>query len=183
MLLLSDDETGVYIDGSKRYSFVTNYLNQSFAAGTDTYTLSSDGSKYNRVPAAPEEGEDPVPDTKVSAFRPYFTSAVIQSGGARPVTRSIIFSNEDSQLKGVDDSRDLNGQEPGTLYISSKKHMIVVESALKRSIDVRIVNPAGITVSTFTVDPGETVETRIVNSGVYIVQSADGRYTKKLAVK
>ena len=36
---------------------------------------------------------------------------------------------------------------------------------------------------TFTIKPGEVVETRVNNAGVYIVQSTDGEYTKKLAVK
>ena len=49
--------------------------------------------------------------------------------------------------------------------------------------DVRIVNPAGITMKTFTIKPGEVVETFMINAGVYIVQSTDARYTKKLAVK
>ncbi len=181
---VSDGETGVSYDGaSKKYSFVTNYLNQSFSAGTDTYTLYADGSKYERVPAAPEAGQDPVPDTKVSAFRPYFTSAVKTSGGARPVTRSIVFSNEETELKGVVERGNPGDEETGSLDIYAKKHKIIVESALTRDIDIRIVNAAGLTVSTFNLEPGETVETRIVNAGVYIVQSADGRYTKKLAVR
>jgi hypothetical protein len=179
---VSDDETGVYIDGSKRYSFVTNYLNQSFSAGTNTYALSSDGSKYDRVPAAPEEGEDPVPDTKVSAFRPYFTSDVIPSGDARPVTRSIIFSNEDSQLRGVNDD-DPNGEGDGSLGIYAKKHKIVVQSALRATTEMRITNMAGITIATFSIEPGETIETRVNHAAVYLIQSADGRHRKKLSVR
>ena len=35
----------------------------------------------------------------------------------------------------------------------------------------------------FTIKPGEVVETRVNNAGVYIVQSTDGEYTKKLAVR
>ena len=172
---VSDRETGVSIDGSKKkYNFVTNYLNRTFSESTNTYTLDSDGDSYDVVPAA---------GSTVEAFRPYFTSAVIKTGGARPITRSIIFSNEDSQLKGVEEKGDPNDEDLGTLKIYAKKHMIVVESALKRDIDIRIVNPAGITISAFTLEPGETIETRITNAGVYIVQSADGRYTKKLVVK
>ena len=173
---VSDDETeeGVsYEVNGVKYIFTPSYMNTALAAGTDNYTLSTDGSSYNKVPATGTA-------TEVYAFRPYFTSTT--GSGARNVTRTILFSNDNSELQGVEEKGDPNG-DPGTLRIYSQKHKIVVESALTRDIDVRIVNAAGITVNTFTLEPGETVETRIINAGVYIVQSADGRYIKKLAVK
>ena len=173
------------------YIFHPNYLNEkvkegSVAQGTTTYTLEdgttiytlkTDGSSYD-LPQSSEGSTTPV--AAPVAFRPYFTAA---PGGARPVTRSIIFSNDDSQLQGVDESRDLDNEDPGSLSIYAKKHKIVVKSALTRDVDVRIVNTAGITVTTFNIEPGEIIETRIYNTGVYIVQSADGRYTKKLVVR
>lgn len=48
--------------------------------------------------------------------------------------------------------------------------------------DMTIVNPAGISLRTFTVRPGETIETPVLFSGIYIVRSEDGIYTKKLSV-
>jgi hypothetical protein len=39
------------------------------------------------------------------------------------------------------------------------------------------------TINTFTIEPGETVETRINNAAVFIVQTTDGRYNKKLSVR
>jgi hypothetical protein len=87
-------------------------------------------------------------------------------------------------LKGVEEKCDPRSDEAtGSLLIYAKKHKIIVESALNYITDVRIVNTAGITVNTFSIEPGETVETRIYNSGVYIVQTEDGHYTKKLAVR
>ena len=71
----------------------------------------------------------------------------------------------------------------GTLNIYAKKHKIIVESALTYTTDVRIVNLAGMTINSFTIEPGESVETRINNAGVYIVESTDGRYIKKLSVR
>ena len=181
-------ETKVITEDSKKisYTFKPSYLNEAFAAGKPVYTLNSEGSSYDKVPDAPGVGDPEVADTKVAAFRPYFTmtsTTITDPEGARPVTRSIVFSNEDSQMKGVDEKGDPNSEDPGTLKIYAQKHKIVVESALTRDIDVRIVNTAGITVANFNIEPGETVETRINSAGVYIVQSADGRYTKKLAVK
>ena len=174
---VSDDETeeGVsYEVNGVKYIFKPSYMNTALAAGTDNYTLSTDGSSYNKVPATGTA-------TEVYAFRPYFTSKVVNGG--RSVTRAIVFSNDDSQLKGVEEKGNPNDEDPGNLSIYAKKHKIIVESALNRDVDIRIVNAAGITVATFTLEPGETVETRIINAGVYIVQSADNRYIKKLAVK
>lgn len=183
-IYVSDGEkTGVThaVDG-KNYTFRPSYLNEKLTAGKLTenetaynvYTLSSDGSKYQLASA--DGAVSPV------AFRPYFMTT--SGTGARPVTRSIIFNNADTELKGVEEKGDPGSDEAtGTLNIYAKKHKIIVESALTYTTDVRIVNTAGITVNTFTIEPGETVETRINNAGVYIVQTDDTRYTKKLAVK
>ena len=167
------------------YTFNPSYLNHSFEAGTTTFTLSADGSSYNKVPDAPGQGEPAVNPVAVSAFRPYFTGpAASGNNPARPVTRSIVFSNDDSEMKGVEEKGDPRSDEAtGSLMVYAKKHKIIVESALTYTTDVRIVNTAGITVNTFSIEPGETVETRINNSGVYIVQTTDGHYTKKLAVR
>ena len=194
---VSDDEmagveNSVTISGTTtKYTFKPSYMNEAFEAGSDIYTLKSefdsdgdtkaDCSSFVKVPAAPGVGDDPVPDIEVAAFRPYFMSQVVT--GARPTTRAIVFNNDDSQLKADDDHGNVDGDELGNLRIYAKKHKIVVESALTRDIDVRILTPAGVTLTTFTLEPGETIETRIVNAGVYIVQSADNRYIKKLVVK
>ena len=175
---LSDGEkTGVTHNG---YTFRPSYLNETLTAGKLTegtnvytiYTLSTDGGKYQLASA--DGAVSPV------AFRPYFMTS---SSGARPVTRSIIFNNADTELKGVEEKGDPTDEATGTLNIYAKKHKIIVESALNYTTDVRIVNTAGITVNTFTIEPGETIETRIYNSGVYIVQTTDGHYTKKLSVR
>ena len=158
------------------YVFKPSYLNNpKLETGKHAFLLSADGSRYT-------EDVTNTTEAKVTAFRSYFTGPV--TSGARPVTRTIIFSSEDSQLKGVEEKGDPRSDEAtGSLMIYAKKHKIIVESALNYTTDVRIVNTAGITVNTFTIEPGETIETRIYNSGVYIVQTTDGHYTKKLAVR
>ena len=175
---VSDGEKAGVTHGN--YTFKPSYLNKSLAAGTNNYSLSDDGSSFDKVPDASTPPAEPVADTKVYAFRPYFTAS---GSGARPVTRSIVFSNDDSELKGVVEHGDPTKDEAGTLNIYAKKHKIIVESALGYTTDVRIVSLAGVTINAFTIEPGETVETRVNISGVYIVQTSDGRYTKKLAVK
>jgi hypothetical protein len=163
------------VDGNT-FTFKPSYLNDPELETGYAFLLNADGNSYE---------EDKVNTTvaKVSAFRPYFTSTAVASS-ARPFTRSIIFNNNDSEIKGVVEKGDPTKEEAaGTLNIYAKKHKIIVESALTYTTDVRIVNLAGITINSFTIEPGESVETRINNAGVYIVESTDGRYIKKLSVR
>ena len=50
-------------------------------------------------------------------------------------------------------------------------------------VSVRILNTAGQTIAEFDIQPGETVETRVNLSGVYVVRSDDGHFTKKMSVR
>ena len=174
---VSDDEM-VGVTKNTNYTFKPNYLNMEFEAGSNNYTLKADNgsgvSSYDKVPTTGDA-------TPVAAFRPYFTAAA--ASGARPLTRSIIFGNDDSEIKGVVEHGNPKEEAAGTLNIYTKRHLILVESALTYTTDVRIVNLAGMTINSFTIEPGESVETRINTSGVYIVQSTDGRHIKKLSVK
>ena len=65
----------------------------------------------------------------------------------------------------------------GRLYISAKEGMVVVHSTLSAPEKVRIVNTAGALIDNYTIQPGETIETSINASGVYVVNK------KKLSVK
>jgi hypothetical protein len=158
--------------GNQTYTFKPNYLNKAIGAGSDVYTLNTDGSSYDKVPTSGDA-------TQVSAFRPFFVSSV--ASGAREVTRSIVFSNNPAEIDMPHEEEKAN--EPGTLIIKAGKKKIVVESALRKETDVRILSTAGITLNTFTIQPGETIETRINISGVYIVQTADRQFTRKIEVK
>ena len=170
---VSDDETGVTVSG---YTFKPSYLNDpELESSKHAFLLNGDGNSY-------VEDDTNTTVAKVTAFRPYFTAAP-GGGSARPVTRSIIFSNDDSEIKGVVEHGNPKEEATGTLNIYAKEHLILVESALTYTTDVRIVNLAGMTVNTFTIEPGESVETRINNAGVYIVESTDGRHIKKLSVR
>ena len=187
---VSDTELESHKKTEGDYTFVPNYASETL--GSKAYILNADdddkdnrGSSYNKTTAT-------APATTLTAvpFRPYFMlTSEVPASAARKTTRgvgesvrSIIFSDEQTQLQGQDkpDPRD---KEYGSLSIYAKRKKIVVESKLHDTTEVRIVNPAGITVATFDIEPGETVETRINNSGVYIVQTSDAHYTKKLVVK
>ena len=186
---VSDEEmAGVTREyGNKNYTFKPNYLNMSFEAGTDHYTLKHDNgsgvSSFEKVPAAAAEGATAVAATPVAAFRPYFVSAAVQD--TPNPTRSIIFGNSQiDEQKGVEEHGDPTKEEvSGGLRIWTKKDKIFVESSLKFTEDMRVVTPAGITVATFSVKPGQTVEVQADFSGMYIVHTLDGLYTKKVTVK
>ena len=162
------------MDGAKAtysntaYTFKPNYLNMAFMPDSEHYTLSADGSSFDKVSATDT--------TLVDAFRPYFIS---KNTEARQTTRSILFSNGPAE---IDIPHETKKDEPGTLNIYSARKTIVVESSLRYATDVRIVTVSGVTIGSFNIKPGEVVETRVNTAGVYIVQTADAEYTKKLAV-
>ena len=181
---VSDDEASraKAIDG---LTFKPNYMNEKFKAGTtSTYTLHAeydsdnngevDCSSFVKVPASPGD------DTPVAAFRPYFVGSPSASRAVKP----IVFAQTDG-LKAVEKGHgDPTAEElNGGLRIWSKKDKIYVESSLKFTADMRVVTEAGITVATFAVKPGKTVEVQADFSGMYIVHTLDGKYTKKVTVK
>ena len=189
-IYVSDDEmmqksvTNQYGNNGTPYTFVANYLNRSFEAGSNYYTLVSeydgtdddtdpDCSKFVKVPATGSP-------TPVSAFRPFFTTDAVEN-----LTRAIIFGNERlNEQKGAEEHGDPTKKEVnGGLRIYTKKNKIYVESSLSFTEDVRVVTPAGITVAAFAVNPGQTMEVRPDFSGMYIVHTLDGKYTKKVAVR
>ena len=69
------------------------------------------------------------------------------------------------------------------LLINGGRKKIMVESQLNYTTDVRIVTPAGITLTTFSIQSSEYVETRVESAGVYIVYADNGKYVKKVIVR
>ena len=178
---VSDDEIANVVENISTisgYTFKPSYLNMSFDAGTDHYTLKPDnGSGVSSFDKVPTTGAA----TPVDAFRPYFVKVAAQSNP----TRTIIFGNDQQEeQKGVEEHGDPKKEElNGGLRIWTKKGKIFVESSLKFTEDMRVVTPAGITVATFSVKPGQTVEVQADFSGMYIVHTLDGLYTKKVTVR
>ncbi len=163
---ISDDELTPVTAGG--YRFMPNYSNTTLSTAGTGYVLAADGGSFDRNEAGAVAG----------AFRPYFMKA---PGGTRggDVNR-IVFGNSSSTdifQNGV----TLNGAG-GTLNIYANKGTIVVESTLSYTTDVRIVTPAGITVSAFPVKSGETVVVEADLSGIYVAYTLDGKYTRKVSV-
>ena len=174
---VSDDEiktaeTTVTYSGQK-YTFKPSYMNEMLTAGTNSYSLKpefdsnndgvTDCSVFDKVPASGEA-------TAVSAFRPYFTGPT-PAGARQFVAQRIAFGSTDGEIYDGPESA-LGGLE---IYV--KDHRIITTSHLKEAVVISIVNVGGISLANYVLQPGETVETRVQNTGVYIVNK------KKVFVK
>ena len=161
---VSDDE--LHAVTADNYSFMPNYMSKK----EEGFLMNATGSSFDVTPAG---GSATVP------FRPYF----VYTGSNAPsydVTRSIHFDSSESSFTIDEDPSD---ELAGELRFSVKPRKLVTSSTLRKPADVQIYSTSGVVISSFTIQPGETVETDINTSGVYIVRAANGRYTKKLTLK
>ena len=151
---VSDSEIGVAPSG---ISFRPSYLNTTFAAdAVDAFTLSATGASYDQVSA----------EVTVPAFRPYFYRN--GSAAARGL-QQIVFSDV-TNIPSVPYNEENSGEAAdGKLIIKTGKKIISVESTYNRPMPVTIHSTSGITLAAFTIEPGQTVETRTATAGVYIV--------------
>lgn len=171
---ISDDEmTGVERDG---YVFRPNYLNKELAEGNFMLNA-TDGNKYEKLTAA----------KTVLPFRPYFEKK--QASGSRGVDGSqgadrvnaIVFGGDVLQMNMGKLVNTLGDED--NLIVKAGRRKICVESQLYYTTDVRIVTPAGITLTSFSIQSSEYVETHVESAGVYIVYADNGKYVKKVIVK
>ena len=164
-IAVSDDEiSATAIDG---YKFMPNYMSKTITG----YLMNQDGNSFNQTPAG---------GSAATPFRPYFEAE--SPNEAR--TRSILFANIDSPFD-FGGSADPSGDDfgDGDLVFTVRRHTISATSSLRDKADVHIYNVGGLAVTSFTVQPGETVETHIPVAGVYIIRAANGRIQKKIAVR
>ena len=149
------------------YSFKPNYMSKK----VEGYLMNSDGNSFNKTP---EGGASTVP------FRPYFVKTAT-SARTRSEAQYIVFDSTGSSFAIGD--KDPSEEETGELMFGVKRHTIIVSSTLRKESDVHIFNVNGQAIAAFDIQPGETVETNVYNSGVYIIRADNGRYTKKIALK
>ena len=164
-IAVSDDELNA-VTAETNYSFMPNYMSKK----VEGFLMNATGSSFDVTPAG---GSATVP------FRPYF----VYTGSNAPsydVTRSIHFDGSESSFTIDENPSD---ELAGELRFSVKPRKLVTSSTLRKPADVQIYSTSGVVISSFTIQPGETVETDINTSGVYIVRAANGRYTKKLTLK
>ena len=169
---ISDNEKNATADGNGN-KFMPNYLTKNLT--TNDYLLNDDGNSFDKATTT----------STTVPFRPYLyvvnASANTRGNERQDLINSVVFGGDMPQIK-LPKPDKLLGIE-GDLIITSGKKKIIVESEIHYVADVRIVTPAGITLTSFAIEPGETVETRIENAGVYIVYADNGKYVKKVIVK
>ena len=157
---VSDDELAAGAVKADGYIFQPNYMSTEIAVGA--FLLNNTGSSYEVTSAA----------TAGVPFRPYFTT-----DPSYPVkaTRTITFSQVNNSFD--QDTPPMTEDElDGELQIKTKRGRIIVKSHCNSERPVRIYNTAGIMLDSYTIEPGESVETR-VSTGIYIVNKT------KVAVK
>ncbi|WP_155808853.1 hypothetical protein [Xylanibacter brevis] len=162
---VSDDElNSVPADG---YAFVPNYMSKV----TNGYLMNDEGRSFDATP---------VGGLEATPFRPYF---VASPSAARRHVQSILFVGKDTSF--AFDEQEPSEEEigEGGLQFSLRRHTIIVTSTLRRAADVHIVNTAGVKVGSFTIQPGETISTRVGVGGIYMLNADGGRYQKKLVVR
>jgi len=154
---------------SESFSFKPNYLNEEIDGNeVNGYVLNEDGDSYEKVAAAKKE--------PVSAFRPYFISAPSSpTKEYQGETRAIAFSRNTAKMFHEEEEDDISN--PGKLIIKGKDGRIIVTSTLRAEEDVIVVTAAGALIDRYTIQPGETRETKVTASGVYLVNK------KKLSMK
>ena len=140
------------------YTFKPSYMNENLDAGSNSYALDGDGKSYDKVPATGSA-------TAVSAFRPYFVATTAGSSPSKSFrTKKIVFGGTDNELReGPETLLD------GSLEIFTRGYNIVTISHMKEATAIRIVNAAGATLKDYVLQPGETIETTVPNTGVYVV--------------
>ena len=171
----SDTELSTQKVTADGYTYVPNYTNKKLETAETAFVLAGDGGSYVKNAA----------NAIVSAFRPYIVEGSVNgTRGTEPKDKveRVVFDNDSPQILLPKDDRSKNLND-GTMDIYAKRNKVVVESNLRYTTDVRIVNVAGITQTSFSIEPGETIETRIETSGVYIVYADNGKYVKKVIVK
>ena len=163
-IAVSDDEISASAIDANDYKFMPNYMSKKVVG----YLMNQDGNSFDVTPSG---------GSAATPFRPYFVST------ASAPARSILFDNEDASF--TFDDRDPSDDDlgEGNLVFKVRKHIISVTSSLQREADVRITNVGGLNIGNFTIQPGETIETRIPVAGVYIIRADGGRIQKKIAVK
>ena len=167
---VSDDEmTGVEktLTGTKDYTFTfkPNYLTKTLTT-PENFTLDDAGDSYDQVMA----------ETTVLPFRPYFIATATSHDAKeyKGETRAIVFSMDDAEI--IHEEGDDIGNT-GELIIRGKSGKIFVTSTMQSAKEVTIVTAAGALIDRYTIQPGETKETPINASGVYLVNK------KKISVK
>ena len=145
------------------YIFKPSYMNESLAVDEGNYALNANGDSYDKVTGSAKS---------VGAFRPYFTSQVHPTSSRKYMPERIVFGGDHHGLE-----EEPQSTLDGSLSIYVKNHKIITTSHLKEPVTICIRNVSGVAIANYVLQPGETQETRVKYTGVYIVNK------KKIIVK
>ncbi len=168
-IAVSDEELAGAVAEYGGYQYRSAYASKPLAAGS--FMLNTDGSKYL------QQGE-----TTTIPFRPYFVPGTSGTRSSDHPKKAILIGEASSKPKGSTTAIQ-QVYADDDLIVKGGKKKIKVESELHYTTDVRIVTPSGMTLTTYAIEPGETVDTRVETAGVYIVYGDNGKYVKKVIVK
>ena len=170
------------------YVFKPNYLKETLKSvevsdGTSqrSYALNATGDAYVAV-LRPDEADPGVDDKVVLPFRPYFLKEASSGAKRRNTVWQINFDREENTF-AFEDRDPRTGETSGALTFYVEGVVIGVKSTLTTDVPVQIVNTGGQTIASFTIHSGETIESPVPNTGVYIIRADKGRYNYKVTVK
>ena len=153
--------------GNAEYIFKPSYLNERL---TPYPAAPTEGNAYDVNFALNEAGNNfaLVNGTaqNIDAFRPFFTGKKTAAANTREYNY-IDFENVTDGTMEPDE--DVLGREKGILEIFVRGRNIHTISHLKENVNIRIINAAGATLTTYTLEPGKTVVTPVTAPGTYIV--------------
>jgi len=121
---------------------------------------------YKRTSETPiTKNEKNQTTTTLSAFRPYFFTQASSGSVKGKLPSSIVFSgaNGDEFEQGPESALD------GDIEIFARGRNIITRSHMTEPVAIRIVNIGGVTVASFVLPAGQTIETPVQAHGAYIV--------------
>ena len=171
------------VSASSDFTFKPNYLKETLKSVGSGELLDQPRNYYLNDAGDAYVDDDP-DDVTVWPFRPYFEKVTDDAGKVkkRNTIRRIEFDRDASTYA-------FEGHDPtlsdvyGALTFYVKGVVIGVKSTLSTDVPVQIVNTSGLTLATFTIHSGETIETPVPTTGVYILRADGGKYNKKVTVK
>jgi hypothetical protein len=170
---LSGESTGKYYTTGSTYADAEAFATAKEATAEKMLYTDADGkveatswanaetTYYTRIREKTNNDEHKV-TPQLSAFRPYFATSA-SSGSRSFFAKKIVFDSTGGFGEGPETVLD------GSLEIYTRGYKIYTTSHMKEATTIRIVNAAGAILKDYVLQPGETIETPVAVSGVYVV--------------
>ena len=160
------------------YTFMPNYLNESIDAGSDTYVMATDGSKYEKVTGTKKT---------LLPFRAYF----VRTSGQNSM--NIIFSEAEEKPDVTPEQDDKpiitpkgeaeTDADGGRITFTSGVGTITAKSTISEPRVVLVYGVGGALVKAFDLKQNSSVTIHVPSGLVYAVRTVNGDYSSKLMVR